>query len=64
MRAGLLTAPATWTPVEVPAPDPAALPDGEVLVRVLAGGICGSDLPAFYRRHGGAVLSTAIGKYV
>ena len=47
MRAGLLTAPATWTPVEVPAPDPAALPDGEVLVRVLAGGICGSDLPAF-----------------
>jgi D-glycero-alpha-D-manno-heptose-7-phosphate kinase len=24
----------------------------------------GSDLPAFYRRHGGAVLSTAINKYV
>lgn len=24
----------------------------------------GSDLPAFYRRHGGAVLSTAIDKYV
>src|SRR3954465_12678106 len=24
----------------------------------------GSDLPAFYRRHGGAVLSTAIDKYI
>src|SRR5262249_20812416 len=24
----------------------------------------GSDLPSFYRRHGGAVLSTAVDKYV
>src|SRR3954454_16837915 len=24
----------------------------------------GSDLPAFYRRHGGAVISTAIDKYI
>ena len=24
----------------------------------------GSDLPAFYREHGGAVLSTAIDRYI
>ena len=24
----------------------------------------GSDLPAFYRRHGGAVVSTAVDKYI
>jgi L-iditol 2-dehydrogenase len=47
MRAGLLTAPATLTMVDAPAPHPDRLADGEVLLRVLAGGICGSDLPAF-----------------
>lgn len=47
MRAGLLTGPATIELVDAPAPDPGRLPEGEVLLRVLAGGICGSDLPAF-----------------
>ncbi|MGP2440106.1 zinc-dependent alcohol dehydrogenase [Streptomyces sp. JW3] len=35
----------TWG--EAPAPQPEALGHGEVLVRTLAGGICGSDLPFF-----------------
>ncbi|WP_214405710.1 zinc-binding dehydrogenase [Pseudonocardia lacus] len=47
MRAGLLTGPARLTMVDAPAPQPDDLADGEVLLRVLAGGICGSDLPAF-----------------
>jgi threonine dehydrogenase-like Zn-dependent dehydrogenase len=47
MRAGLLTGPTTLTMVDAPAPQPDDLADGEVLLRVLAGGICGSDLPAF-----------------
>jgi L-iditol 2-dehydrogenase len=47
MRAGFLTAPSTITMIDAPTPDPDRLADGDVLLRVLAGGICGSDLPAF-----------------
>jgi L-iditol 2-dehydrogenase len=47
MRAGFLTAPGTIAMIDAPAPDPQHLAEGEVLLRVLAGGICGSDLPAF-----------------
>ncbi len=47
MWAYRLTRPARLERVEVPAPDPAALLPGRVLLRVLAGAICGSDLPFF-----------------
>jgi L-iditol 2-dehydrogenase len=47
MRAGFLTGPGTITMIDAPAPVAAGLVPGEVLLRVLAGGICGSDLPAF-----------------
>lgn len=42
-----LVAPAEFAAVETPAPTGEDLVEGEVLLRVLAGGICGSDLPAF-----------------
>lgn len=42
-----LVAPAEFAAVEAPAPTDEDLAEGEVLLRVLAGGICGSDLPAF-----------------
>ena len=38
---------------EVPAPTPEDLVDGQVLLRVIVGGICGSDLPYFKGREGG-----------
>jgi L-iditol 2-dehydrogenase len=47
MTAPQLTAPATFTFVAAPKRDPDALLPGEALVRVRAGGICGSDLPLF-----------------
>lgn len=59
MWAQRLVAPRTFEAVEVPAPEADELADGEVLVRVLAGGVCGSDLPVFkglrtlYHQDGG-----------
>lgn len=47
MWAQQLVAPRKFTEVDVPAPDPAGLLPDELVVEVLAGGICGSDLPAF-----------------
>lgn len=47
MTAPLLTSPATFAFVESPRRDPGELRPGEALVRVRAGGICGSDLPFF-----------------
>lgn len=47
MWAQQVVAPRTFATVEVPAPRAEDLVDGEVLVRVLAGGVCGSDLPVF-----------------
>jgi len=47
MWAYALTAPGRLERVEAPVPVPA---DGQRLVRLLAGGICGSDLP-FFRGH-------------
>lgn len=50
--------PGSFTKIEVPRPAPGGLEPGEVLLRVLAGGICGSDLPYLrgvpnpYRRAG------------
>ena len=46
MRVPMLTAPATFQLVQAPRPG-AELRPGEALVRVLAGGICGSDAPYF-----------------
>jgi threonine dehydrogenase-like Zn-dependent dehydrogenase len=43
-----LTGPERFEVYEVPAPSVGGLGPGEVLVRMLAGGVCGSDLP-FYR---------------
>ena len=48
MRAKVLT---DWVKLEmrdVPSPEPA---EGEVLVRVLYGGVCGSDITVFHHRH-------------
>jgi L-iditol 2-dehydrogenase len=42
-----MVGPRTFAMDEVPAPTAADLQPGEVLLRVLAGGICGSDLPEF-----------------
>ena len=42
-----ITAPYTFTEREVPAPAAADLLEGEVLLRMMVGGICGSDLPYF-----------------
>ncbi|WP_460494759.1 alcohol dehydrogenase catalytic domain-containing protein [Dactylosporangium cerinum] len=47
MWAAQLVAPSTFADVRVPAPSPAALAPGEVLLRVRAGAICGSDMPLF-----------------
>lgn len=45
MWAQRMSAPGVFTTVDVPAPTDADLPDEGVLLRTLAGGICGSDLP-------------------
>lgn len=42
-----LVAPYTFERTSLPEPDPAALRDGQVLLRFLAAGICGSDVPGF-----------------
>lgn len=47
MKAQRLVAPERFELVDVPAPEPAALADGQVLLQVHAGGVCGSDLPFF-----------------
>jgi L-iditol 2-dehydrogenase len=47
MWAQRLVSPSLLEPVEAPAPRGSDLVVGEVLVRTLAGGICGSDLPKF-----------------
>lgn len=47
MWAQQLVAPRTLVEVDVPAPAERDLGEREVLVEVLAGGICGSDLPTF-----------------
>ncbi|MEV6924587.1 alcohol dehydrogenase catalytic domain-containing protein [Dactylosporangium sp. NPDC051485] len=56
MWAARLVAPSTFAHVSVPAPLAAALAPGEVLLRVRAGAICGSDMPLFkgaIQRQGG-----------
>lgn len=47
MWAQQLIAPERFAEVDAPPPRDADLAEGDVLLRVLAGGICGSDLPAF-----------------
>ncbi|MFC4945958.1 zinc-binding dehydrogenase [Pseudonocardia sp. GCM10023141] len=47
MWAQQLVAPSTLAEVDVAAPTKDDLRGGEVLLEVLAGGVCGSDLPAF-----------------
>jgi len=42
-----LVAPYTFERLSVPEPAPDALADGQVLLKFLAAGICGSDLPGF-----------------
>lgn len=50
MWAYSLVRPRTFERIEVPAPTAADVPDGHVLLRVLAGGICGSDFPFYIGR--------------
>lgn len=52
IKAQVLVAPRSLELVEVPTPGEGSLSSGEVLVRVLAGGICGSDLPAWRGTRG------------
>lgn len=47
-----LIAPFTFERTDRPEPDPAHLADGQVLLRFLAAGICGSDLPGFRGTQG------------
>ncbi|MCP9276254.1 zinc-binding dehydrogenase [Mycolicibacterium arenosum] len=47
-----LTAPYTFAQQDVPEPSPEALSDGHVLLRFLAAGVCGSDLPGFRGTQG------------
>ncbi|AGP54065.1 hypothetical protein M271_12345 [Streptomyces rapamycinicus NRRL 5491] len=47
MWAYVLAAPRRFEKVDVPAPQAGDLGDGQVLLRSLAGGICGSDAPDF-----------------
>ena len=47
-----LVAPFTFERTDLPEPDPAQLADGQVLLRFLAAGICGSDLPGFRGAQG------------
>ncbi|MFF8772175.1 zinc-binding dehydrogenase [Kitasatospora sp. NPDC015120] len=47
MWAMRLVAPQRFAPYDAPQPDPADLGPGDVLLRTLAVGICGSDLPFF-----------------
>lgn len=49
MWARRLTAPRTFSVIE--APEPIARVDGEVIVRPIVGGVCGSDLPYFLGRN-------------
>ncbi|MFR9804116.1 zinc-binding dehydrogenase [Pseudonocardia sp. RS010] len=42
-----LSAPGTFERCQAPAPDPADLADGQVLLRLAAGGLCGSDFTFF-----------------
>lgn len=55
MWAMRLVGPGRFETVDVPAPDPDTLRDGEVLLRTLAGGICGSDRPKLHRVNSGEV---------
>lgn len=50
MWAQQLVKPGTFERVDVPSPDPGSLAPGEVMLKVLAGAICGSDLPFFNGR--------------
>lgn len=47
MRSVVLASPYTFDQVEVPAPTADDLAEGQVLLQVRVGGICGSDLPAY-----------------
>jgi L-iditol 2-dehydrogenase len=47
-----LTRPGLFTEVDLPAPTEADLVEGELLLRVLAGGVCGSDLSHFLGKPG------------
>jgi threonine dehydrogenase-like Zn-dependent dehydrogenase len=47
VKAQALIAPFRFEMRDEPAPDPDALTEGQVLLRVLAGAVCGSDLPKF-----------------
>ena len=59
MWAQTLVAPETFARVEVEAPRAGDLADGQVLLRTLAGGICGSDVPTF--RGNRALVATDTG---
>jgi L-iditol 2-dehydrogenase len=45
-----LTAPRHFERVDIPAPEPSDLKEGQILIRTLAGAVCGSDL-AFFAGH-------------
>lgn len=51
MWAYTLSAPSTFERIEIPDPRAEDLEEGQVLLRTLAGGICGSDLPLFRGRR-------------
>ena len=56
-----LVAPFTFARNEVPAPTAESLAEDQVLLRFLAGGICGSDLPGFRGTRGKLLGDTGAG---
>jgi L-iditol 2-dehydrogenase len=63
MWAKRLAGPGRFETVAVPAPAVGDLPDGQVLLRVLAGGICGSDIPYFRGVHPLPQVNNLHGRY-
>ena len=49
-----LVAPYTFERIDIPEPDPESLAERQVPLRLLAAGICGSDLPGFRGTQGQA----------
>lgn len=58
MWAYRLVAPYRFGRTELPDPSPEALTDGQVLVRLAAAGVCGSDLPGFRGAQGRLPVDT------
>ncbi len=60
MWAMQLVAPQKFKRVMIDAPDQETLGPGEVIAELVAGGLCGSDLPTFFGRSGGQSIRETV----